>query len=158
MSEKIRTKLTRDPDSYPGLLYVRRIGSRKLQNGSQLAQRYGLAEMIPEEHSLLEQMNYYYNADIVLSPHGANNANALYMREGAALVETFGRNWVKYSYLPVLKEKGVFYLPVIEGPIMASFLSPDEEETKDYMIPELHLDMAMDIACRLTGRKTATED
>ncbi|MBR2801464.1 MAG: glycosyltransferase family 61 protein [Erysipelotrichaceae bacterium] len=149
--KRIQQKLTLDPQRWPQRLYVRRIGSRKLMNGSELAKRYGMTEMIPEEHSLLEQMNYYYNAEVILSPHGANNANALYMREGSVLIETFGRNWVKYSYLPVLKEKKVFYLPVIEGPIMARFLPPDENEAKDYEIPQLHLDMAVEIADRLVG-------
>ncbi|MBQ9048436.1 MAG: glycosyltransferase family 61 protein [Solobacterium sp.] len=151
MAERIQKKLTLNHDKYPRYLYVKRVGIRKLLNGEEIAERYGFDVMIPEEHSLLEQMNYYYNADIVFSPHGANNATTLYMRPEAAMVETFGRNWVKYSYLYVLHEKGTYYLPVVEGPIMPEFIKSSNDRGADYTIDETNLQAALDIAFRLTG-------
>lgn len=153
MAEKIQQSLVIDPSRYPECLYVRRIGSRKLLNGSAVSEKYGFTEMIPEEYPLLEQMNYFYNADVVLSPHGANSANSLYMRPGSVLIETFGRNWVKYSYVDVLREKKVYYLPVIEGPIMAEYVETSPDMNADYTIPGVNLDMAMSVAFGLLERK-----
>ena len=151
---KIEPRLTYDPEhkKYPARLFVKRIGSRKLLNADEFISRYSLETMVPDEMPLLEQMNYFYNADLILSPHGANSANALFMKKGSVLVETFGRTWVKYSYIDVLREKQVHYLPVIQGPIMEELV---KGKFLDYSIDEPNLCEAMDIALKLIGEENA---
>ena len=148
MAAHIMTKLTRD-SAYPSRLYVKRIGVRKLLNEEEFIRKYNLTVMVPEEHTLLEQMNCYYNADLILSPHGANNATSLYMREGTVLVETFGTNWIKFSYLPVLYEKGVYYLPVIAGVVKPDPDRPWTSRNADYRVPEIYVAQAMRTAEKL---------
>ena len=155
MAKKVQQQLTVDPEKYPSFLYVKRVGTRKLLNGSEIAMRNGFTEMIPEEHSLLEQLNYYYNAKIVFSPHGANNTSSLYMRSDTVLIETFGPSWVNYIFTHVLKEKHMSYLPVVQGPIMPKFSDIEKDMNLDYSIDEINLQMAIDIAFRLMREKEA---
>ena len=91
-SRLIRKNLKRIP-SYPKYIYVKRIGMRKLTNGDELAAKYGFATIIPEELSVKEQMEYFFNADIVLCPHGANSTNCLYMHENSVFIEVFSDRW-----------------------------------------------------------------
>ncbi len=151
---KIEPGLTFDPEhkKYPARLFVKRIGSRKLLNADEFVNHYSLNTIIPDHMPLREQMNYFYNAELILSPHGANSANSLFMREGSVLVETFGRTWAKYSYIDVLREKHVHYLSVIEGPIMEEFV---KGKFLDYRINEPNLYEAMDIALKLIGEDNA---
>ena len=109
MAAVIRAQLQRD-DRYPKKLYVSRIGFRKLLNGEEVAVRNGFTVMIPEEHSLREQMEYFYNAEIVLCPHGANSTNFLYMREGTVFAEIFSDCWHKDINADICEGCGVNYL------------------------------------------------
>ncbi|MBQ1406591.1 MAG: glycosyltransferase family 61 protein [Eubacterium sp.] len=150
MSDKIKGKLTKDPEhkKYPHLLYVKRIGSRKLINGDAIASEYGFETIVPDELPLIEQMNYFHNADIVLSAHGANSVNGLYMRSGTVIMETFGRTWVNYCHMAAFHENGVYCLPVVEGPIF-----PGQRPGKflDYTIARTNIDAAMRAAFKLAG-------
>ncbi|MBQ8995872.1 MAG: glycosyltransferase family 61 protein [Oscillospiraceae bacterium] len=91
-AKEVQKNLVKDP-SYPKELYVKRIGTRKMLNGDEITEKYGLVPFIPEEHSVLEQITYFYNADLILSPHGANSTNCLYMREGTTFIEVFSDRW-----------------------------------------------------------------
>ena len=148
MAERVLGRLPETGKTYPARLYVVRGGTRKLLNGRAVAERYGFETMNPDEHTVEEQIQYFRRAEIVLSPHGANNANALYMQPGSVLIETFGQNWVKYSYIHALRQRGVYYLPVVEGPIM-----PREDDVRnsqlDYDIPEINLVNAVETALAL---------
>jgi len=109
MAERIRPQLTRD-ERLPKKLYVKRIGIRKLLNGEKIARENGFTVMIPEEHSLREQMELFYNADIVLCPHGANSTNFLYMHRGAVFAEIFSDKWYMDINSGVCRACGIHYL------------------------------------------------
>ena len=110
MAGQIRSQLTRD-ECLPKRLYVKRIGVRKLLNGENIAAENGFTVMIPEEHSLWEQMELFYNADIILCPHGANSTNFLYMHKGAFFVEIFSDKWNMMAInAPACEACGVHYL------------------------------------------------
>lgn len=49
---------------------------------------------MPEKLSLLEQIKLFANADIIVTPHGANATNVLYSKKGTTFVECFGHSWV----------------------------------------------------------------
>ena len=93
LSSLIRSRLTPDA-AYPRRIYIKRAGARKLINGEELAQKLGFVTVIPEEHSVKEQLEHFYNADIVLCPHGANSTNCLYMRPGSVFIEVFSDRWI----------------------------------------------------------------
>jgi len=69
--------------TYPSRLFVRRIGTRKLLNAEALLEKYGFAEIVPEELTVREQMLYFHFADIVLCPHGATRPTPFICGRGA---------------------------------------------------------------------------
>ncbi|HIS36116.1 TPA: glycosyltransferase family 61 protein [Candidatus Scatousia excrementigallinarum] len=84
-------------ESSPKKLYVSRIGSRRIINENELIdylRPYGFAIIVPEKLSLLEQIKLFANADIIVTPHGANATNVLYSKKGTTFVECFGHSWV----------------------------------------------------------------
>ena len=153
VSEKITEGLEEDC-SLPDTIYVRRIGSRRLLNGREIAGRYGFTEIIPEDFSVQDQIRLFYQAKIVLSEHGANSANSLFMRKGAVFVETFGNGWKFPFSLYSLHEKGVHYLPV-------SDLHPEKydryRKSQDYVIDEVLLETMIENALQIRKAEGASE-
>lgn len=94
---------------YPIKLYVKRIGSRKLIGADEMLEKYGFETMIPEEHSVEEQIEYFACADVVFSAHGANSTNLLYMKPGTTLIESFGKNYCNLSNIYVADYMGLKY-------------------------------------------------
>ena len=122
MADKIKKTLKKD-DSYPKKLYIKRIGQRKLLNGEDIAVQNGFQVIVPEEYSVIEQMNLFHNADIVISPHGANSTNYLYMHQGAVFAEIFSDIWYahfKDSNLKICEACGIHYLLLTGKPCSCS--------------------------------------
>ena len=101
-------------ETYPKRIYVKRITNRKLVANEELLKKYGFVTIVPEELTVEEQIRYFCAADIVLSPHGANSSNALYMRKGKCFIETFPWNHITPCCNFLLKEKEVNYFMVVE--------------------------------------------
>lgn len=84
-------------ESYPKRIYVSRVARRRIINEGEIISLLCARDfevIIPENISVFEQMKYFYNADIIVTPHGANSANLLFAQEGASMVECFGHMWV----------------------------------------------------------------
>ena len=113
MAAFVQRKLTRDEKS-PKRIYLKRIGVRKLLNDDDIFIKNGFSVIIPENYSVLEQMNLFYNADIVIGAHGANCTNYLYMRKGTVFVEISSDRWKMDIFRGVSEACGVRYLK-IEG-------------------------------------------
>ena len=104
-------------EKFPKHLYVSRIGSRRIINEKQLVDYLkpkGFAVMIPEQHSLFEQIKFFANADVVVTPHGANATNILYSKEGTTLVECFGHYWVNPCMVTTVDILGIDYHMICE--------------------------------------------
>ncbi len=141
MAEKIKKNLKKD-DASPRKLFIKRIGQRKLLNGEDIAIRNGFQIIVPEEYSVMEQMNLFYNADIVISPHGANSTNLLYMNKGAVFAEIFSDIWYTHfgdANLRICEACGIHYLQLTGK----AYNSSKEKDMKgDYTVDEdalLHL-------------------
>ena len=109
MAESIKKKLKINKDA-PKKLFIKRLGIRKMLNGEDIAVKNGFRVITPEEYSVKEQMELFYNADIVISPHGANCTNYLYMHKGAVFAETFSDRWHMDINAGVCEACGVRYL------------------------------------------------
>lgn len=151
MAAHMKENLSLDRERYPSRLYVERSGFRKLLFNEGILEKYGFVTINPDRLPVQEQMMYFYNADLVLAPHGANTANSLYMRSDTVLIETFGRNWVKYYDFHAARENGVFYIPVVEGPILPNMKDISSEPFIDYYIPDEFLENAIEIALRVVN-------
>ncbi len=142
----MKEKTAFDQRNYPTRLFVKRSGSRRLLDYEEVIEKYGFVTIDPDQLSVEEQIAYFYNADIVLSPHGANLTNSLYMRKGSVLIETLGRDWVFYNLIESLRENEVFYLPIVQGRILYPGWIAIGEPRKDYRIPKINLENAIDTA------------
>ena len=118
LSSVIRSRLMPDA-SYPKRIYVKRIGARKLINGDELAERSGFTVFVPDDHSVKEQLNYFYNADIVMCPHGANSTNCLYMRPGSVFIEIFSDRWLRDLNSDVCRENHINHLKAVGKAVCA---------------------------------------
>ena len=145
LAERMRAKLTLDREHYPARLFVERTGTRKLLNSRTFTEPYGFTAIDPDRYSVREQLQFFFNADIVLTPHGANSANSLYMRPGTVFIETFSSKWVQYCCIDVLHRRGVFYLPVVQGPVRPH-AGCAMDMFEDYSMPEINLVSAIDTA------------
>ena len=151
--EMARTLLANLPPSdkrYPKRLFVKRIGTRRLDISEEFLARYGFETIIPEELSAEEQIRHFANADIVMTPHGANSTNSLYMRPGSVFIETYPNSYVNYSCNYTLNIQGVYYLPIVE-----SFFDSGENSTgryRNYRIDSCLLDMVMRNALKLLDK------
>ncbi len=148
MAETIAARVPQDCVAGPKRLYVRRVGNRRLLGADDLIARYGFEEMIPEEHGVAEQIALFRSADVILSPHGANSANAIYMRPGTSFIETFGEGWVFPWCKDVLLHKGVHYLPVVQSPLITAMVV---DNVSDYEVDPAILEMAIRNAIELAG-------
>ena len=133
--EYIKKKLPIDP-SLPKKLYVKRIGKRKLLDADKVLAEYGFTTMIPEEYSVLEQMTFFYNADLIFCVHGANSTNCLYMRKGTVFVEVFSSYWMNRCNLYATVTKGINYLPVST---LETVRDNYDGVIRDFTLPEILL-------------------
>ena len=104
---------------------------------------------MPEELSVTEQILYFHNADIVLSPHGANSTNSIYMRPGTVFIETFPYNFVNACCYDTTYCGGLIYLQVVEP---HGEPGGSDDMYRDYTISPRLLEMAIRNAIQLTDK------
>ncbi len=138
IAEKIKSNLILHEDA-PKRLYVNRIGKRRLINGEKIAKKHGFEIFVPEEHTVMEQMEAFYNADIVLTPHGANSTNCIYMRKGTVFAEVLSLKWRYCFNQKICEHLGVHYLNVTGVPAEPIFNEWDGINA-DYYVYEDQID------------------
>lgn len=114
-----------EDSSYPKRIYVKRIGTRKPTNETEvidILSEYNFKIIVPEDLSVQEQIKHFYNAEILIMPHGANSTNTIYMKENAAFFEFFGKRYVNTCMLFAVKLLKLNY-QILPEPIQLS----DEE-------------------------------
>lgn len=152
MAEYFLNRLEPCDRVFPRRIFVERIGVRKLlldEEIKTLLDRYGFETIVPENLSVADQIRYFNRADVVLSPHGANSTNSLFMRPGSVFIETFPKNYVNPCCTETLALSGVHYLPVFEPYGYEGYL-PDIH--RDYRVNPRFLEMALRTATALTER------
>ena len=149
-AEKIEKKIDvrHGLGTYPRRLFVERVGTRKLVGAQAVLAKYGFATIVPEKLSVEEQIAHFRAADIVMTPHGANSTNSLYMRPGSVFIETFGQGWGYPACVNPLFKKGVHYLSVTGGFDLAN---AQKDGTADYYIDQTFLEMAIENALCMVG-------
>ena len=138
-AEYIKKKLPVN-SSLPKKIYIKRIGRRKLLDADNIITAYGFTTIVPENYSIQEQMELFYNADIVFCDHGANSTNCLFMRKNSVFIEAFSSYWINRCNLYTIAGTGIHYLPV--SPLETIWLNKDGI-SKDYTIPDVLLHMVM---------------
>ena len=106
-------------------------------------EEYGFVTIVPEEYSIEEQIRFFEHAKVVLSPHGANTSNSLFMKPGTVLIETFPLHYSNPCCLETLVLQNIAYLPITE------LYSPSKTGSgmySDYTISRVQFRMAMSVA------------
>ena len=151
ITQKLTNSDRPEQDEYPERIFVKRIGTRKLIINNNWLDQHGFKTIIPEELTIVKQIRYFMNAKIVLSPHGANSTNVLYMKPGTVFIETFPNTYYNALNFEVLYLKKVFYLPVIKNPVIID--DRNNNRNVDYQISENMLNNAVRIAEKILERK-----
>lgn len=112
-ADSIAKKLT-DGIDYPKRIFVKRNGTRKLLNIEPILDKYDFYTMDPDAISVREQIKYFRSADIVISPHGGNCANIIYMKNSSFFIETFGNNYRNFCNKPAICTKKIKYRMIVE--------------------------------------------
>lgn len=138
MAESIMQRVEMEKE-YPKRIFIKRIGVRKMLGAEALLEKYNFTTIIPEELSIEEQIAYTHNAEIVIAPHGANCANAFFMKSGATLLECFGKNYNPVLIPNVLCWADVKYRMLVEERCEYE----DGNTLEDYTIQPLLLESTM---------------
>lgn len=124
----------------PRLLYVKRGGdwTRKLLGCDEIIERHGFVAIEPEKLSIEDQIKIFYQADIVLAPHGASITNCLFMRPGSYLIETFGAGFIDMFFIEMIRQKDIHFRMV------AAYKENQQYDfDEDYTIHPTLLDMTI---------------
>ena len=103
----------------------------------------GFVTLIPENYSVLEQMTFFYNADIVFCEHGANSTNCLYMHNHTIFIEAFSYYWIDEWNLYTLAAGQIHYLPISS---LETVWFNENGISKDFTIPDVMLRMVIENA------------
>jgi len=154
ISNYLDNVLKKDPSKYPSRLYLKRKYSRRLLDKSEkLVMSYGFVPMIPEDHTVEEQLTYFHNADIVVCPHGGGSVSAIAMQKGKCFIDTFPYNWVHPNVLEMVDMLSLKYFMVVEH-YDWSEEKPTYDDMKDtgrdYEVPLIILKNAIEAAIQLS--------
>lgn len=107
------TETRRPAGAYPRRIYVIRNQSarRCVANESELRDKltaYGFSCLAMEDMSVGEQAQHFFNAEVIVAPHGGGLTNLVFARKGATCVELFGR-YDKACYEAICRAVDVAY-------------------------------------------------
>lgn len=132
---------------YPKRIYIKRYSSRKLLNIDYLLDKYGFTTILPEDLSLEDEIKYFYNADIVLCPHGAALTNVLFMKDHSTLIETCPHDFQVIEHRPYIFKKKINYFVLVEPKDM-NYKEKITGEYRNYSVDNGHLEYILQ---ELTG-------
>lgn len=134
-----KTLAQNDKKIYPKRIYIKRCNSRKLLNVDNILVKYGFTTIVPEELSLEEEIKIFYNADIVLCPHGAALTNVLFMKDRATLIETCPHDFQVIEHRPYIFQKKLKYFVLVE-PKDINYKEKITGEYRNYAVDNEYLD------------------
>ena len=95
-------------DKTPKRIYVSRARAtkRRIINERELIEylgKYGFHTIYLEDLGI-EQMVYFYNADIIISPHGAGLVNSIFCKKGASTIEICSKTMTSLKHFSHIAE------------------------------------------------------
>ena len=137
-----------DEDKYPERVFIDRKYTRRLRNAQDILIKYGFTSIVPDDLSVMDQIRFFNKAKIVISPHGANSANSLFMHSGAVLIETFPNNLIQPACIETATARGIRYLQVTESRTQVLYSKPKDplDYNADYEIDNSLFEQAICIA------------
>jgi hypothetical protein len=75
--------------------------------------RYSVTRVIMDNLTIAEQADIFYNADLVIAPHGAALTNLVFCRPGTKVCELFSPNYLMDFYSDLARATGLHHMGVI---------------------------------------------
>ncbi len=121
---------------FPKQFYLSRgdANKRRVLNEEELIKllkKYGFECVTLTRHSFKEQMNFFYNADAIVAPHGAGLSHLAFAERGTKLLELFAPTRVMPCYWQLANVVGVEY----------HYLFSQQREDPSPIDPDLFLDL-----------------
>lgn len=116
-------------------LYISRSGRRRVSNEAEIREFLAGREFTIVEdrpRSLREQISLFYNAEVVVGPHGAALANLLWCRPGSLVVELANE-----SYYPPFYKNLASYCGLRHGAVLTPSGRPHWTRMEDGVIVDL---------------------
>lgn len=149
LREKIRGNVHRDKKS-PERIYISRKTTRVVENEAEVMEllcQYGFYLIECEKLTFKDQVKTFYNAEVVVAPHGAGNTNLLFAKDNAKFLELrspkyFGRtyyylcNHLGFDYYSLYGKGKIPTTPEEAGASLQSNMNIDIERLRkslDYM-------------------------
>ncbi len=105
-------------------IYLKRAGKRKIIYDNEIEtylERLGFETVLSENYTIAQQATIFYNADIIIGPHGAAFTNVAFCKPQTKVIEFFSPRWINPCYWTISNEVSArYYYLVGEGPV------PDE--------------------------------
>ncbi|MFH7245469.1 MAG: glycosyltransferase family 61 protein [Spirulina sp.] len=110
------TPLIKDSASYPEKIFISRqlAGLRRIVNEDALFQNlepYGFTRVRLEDFSWQDQINLFYHAREIISPHGAGLANLVFCAQKPLVIELFNANYMHWCFWQLATLVGANYQP-----------------------------------------------
>jgi|LSQX01.3.fsa_nt_gb capsular polysaccharide biosynthesis protein len=89
------------PESEGKRIYIKRQSSRKVLNEEELLiilNKYNFKSIVLEEIPLKKQLEIFYNAMVIVAPHGAGLANLVFCKPGTTVIELFSPSFLEPHY------------------------------------------------------------
>ena len=110
-------------------IYLKRTGKRKLVNQAEIEsylESLGFESVQCENYTIAEQASIFYNADVIIGPHGAAFTNIIFCKPGTKVMEFFSPKWINPCYWTISNEVGLdYYYLVGEGDVSEVDLNAD---------------------------------
>jgi capsular polysaccharide biosynthesis protein len=125
---------------YPPLVHISRKDSsfRNVLNEDEMVEilePYGFANIILSKLSLLEKVNLFHHADVVIGASGAGLTNLFFSKEGGKLIELFSEGFVLTDYIDLAKHSKVEHHYVISPAL--SDVRNKKQGQRDHMTIDL---------------------
>jgi capsular polysaccharide biosynthesis protein len=103
--------------TYPEKIWISRklAGLRRVVNEDAVFQKlepYGFTRVCLEELSWPEQINLFYHAREIISPHGAGLANLVFCSQKPLVVEFFNASYMHWCFWQIATLVGANYVPL----------------------------------------------
>lgn len=129
-------------------VYIKRIGRRKIMNETEVLNvlnDFGFAVLLPEKHSLKEQIHFMSNAECSVMGHGANSTLTLFQKPHSTFIELFGNRYVSYNNLHAARLLKLRYHPLVEDLELASCPADSNMPVYDYLLEGYDKDFIVDV-------------
>lgn len=110
--------LIKDSTSYPEKVFISRqsAGLRRIVNEDALFHKlepYGFTKVRLEDFSWSDQINLFYHAREIISPHGAGLANLVFCAQKPLVLELFNANYMHWCFWQLATLVGAKYHPLV---------------------------------------------